>query len=56
MNIEEIMQKTKDEMSDRCRRNIEEINYICAYNGGSFSEYKDCFNASKEWLRNGTFI
>jgi len=47
--------KTKEEMRDRCRKNIEDINQRCAYGGESFSKFKDAFEASKEYLRHGCF-
>lgn len=54
-DIEKFIEKTKNEMKDRCRKNIESINQKCAFGGESFAKYKDCFEASKEFLRYGGF-
>ena len=49
------IEKIYNEMDDRCKENIKRINLVCAYGGESFEKHRKCFEASKEWLRNGTF-
>lgn len=54
-DIAKFIAKTKEDMRIKCRKNIASINQKCAYGGESFSKYKDCFEASKEFLRYGSF-
>jgi hypothetical protein len=49
------IQNTKDQISKQCRSNIDRIHQKCAYEGESFSDHKECYDASKEWLRYGGF-
>ena len=53
--IERFIEKTKEEMKERCRKNIDSINEKCAFGGESFAKHKGCFEASKEFLRYGGF-
>ena len=54
-DINKFIEKTKNDMRQRCRDNIDRINHLCAYEGESFNTHKDCFEASKEFLRHGSF-
>jgi hypothetical protein len=45
------MISTYEEIKKRCEKQIEEINYKCAFGGESMSEHKDRFEALKESLR-----
>ena len=55
MSTEEMLDETKKRMKAQCRQNIDRINAACAYDGESFNNHKDCFEASKEFLRHGSF-
>ena len=55
MTDQEIIEDVKNRMKEQCKRNIDRINQKCAYEGESFSDHKDCFEASKEFLRYGSF-
>ena len=54
-DIEKHIQKTKDAMTKRCKDNIARIHRKCAYEGESFSDHKECYEASKEWIRYQSF-
>ena len=55
-SIAEMVEDTKQKMKDQCKRNIDRINHLCAYEGETFNTHKDCFEASKEFLRYGSFL
>ena len=48
--LQEHIARTKAEMDQRCRDNIEDINQRCAYGGEPFADHKERYDACKEWL------
>ena len=55
MTLEEALEYTKEQMRVQCRATLASINHQCAYEGHSLSEYKEAYDACKEFLRYGYF-
>jgi len=53
MTTREILDYTKQKMRDQCLKNVKRINFLCAYRGKSLADHKECFDASKEFIRYG---
>lgn len=53
ITLNEMLEETKQKMRTQCLRNVKRINFLCAYRGESLADHKECFDASKEFIRYG---
>lgn len=51
MTLDEMLKETQGRMVRMCKANIDDINWKCSYGGESLSDHIECFNASKEVIR-----